>query len=273
MIPNVPRAKPCALDTSSPSIPAVLAAPQRRTFTATFETPWRAQHFPRARPQDVGVVRLHNQIDSPSLLGNEEHFRPRGTTIRGLEDAAFGVGSRQVPQCSNPNRVRIFGVHTNAGDVARLGEPHELEALAGIRGLPDAVAAGHVAPDRLLPFTNPNHGRLGRSHRHGADRAAERPVGDALPRFPRVLGLEDPAASSAEVVGVAIAHDPRDRAGAPAAVRPDLPPREPLKQAQGHGRWHGQFLGLGVWSRVGNRSLFGRLYRRLRFLGHTGAAE
>ncbi len=138
------------------------------------------------------------------------------------------------------DQLRVPGVDAHAGDVPRVGEAGVLPGLAGVGRLPHPVARGDVAAHRLLAGAGVDHVGVPLGDRHGADRAAEEAVRDALPGVAAVRRLPHPAAGRAEVVEVGLARHPGHRCRPATPVGPDLAPVE----AREEGRVH-DGLGLG----------------------------
>jgi hypothetical protein len=83
---------------------------------------------------------MHYDIDSASILIDEQHARPRLSTIGGSIDAAFLLWTIAVPLRSDEDDVRIGWIDGNAANSSTRFESHSLPCPAGVGGLVHAVA-------------------------------------------------------------------------------------------------------------------------------------
>ncbi len=103
--------------------------PTRSTITRTIQSAaWSAVgHVPRTptrlpqrREQDICVVRIKSYIDTPTVFVLVQNLIPGLAAVRGAENAALGVGTIGMAQCSHENNIRIVGIDDQLPDSARI---------------------------------------------------------------------------------------------------------------------------------------------------------
>src|SRR2546426_7045147 len=127
-----------------------------------------------------------------------------------------------------PPRSTLFPYTTlfRSRDLLRLGEPEGGPRLAAVGGLPDPVAGGDFATNRVLAGADVDDIRIRLGDAERADGAAEVLVRHGQPGVTAVRGLENAAARRAHPVFGRPRGRPGDGDRAPAAVNPDVAPLE-----------------------------------------------
>ena len=104
---------------------AVGTLPERGTRAAGGEKVRPAHPLPAGGPEDVGVHRVHRDVDEARLVGDELEARPALAAVDGLVEAAVGIGVPGRAQGGDPGDVGIGRVHDDPADVLRGLEPHQ----------------------------------------------------------------------------------------------------------------------------------------------------
>ncbi len=229
-----------------PAVAAIGRLPDPAPGTAGAHHPRRTLVVPHRRVQDARVGRVHRQ---PRRAAGRvlplEHLQPRLAAVGRAVDPALRRSLPSVALRRDVDDVRVVGMHPHGRDLARGGEPHVDPRLPLVGTLVDAVAVGRRLPaDRMLAAPHVDHVGVGRGDRDGADGARlEEAVGDVAPRQPGVVGAPEPASGVADEVRQRLRRDPDDGVRASSARRPDVTPRDRLKDARvegGDGRRSGR---------------------------------
>ena len=102
---------------------------------------------PHAGEEDVRIVRVHRQAGTSGVLVDEERLLPGFAAVVGAPDAARVLRVRAQAHRANENVLRIVGIHHDARDQARIGEPHVRPGAARVGGFIDAVARRNAVAD------------------------------------------------------------------------------------------------------------------------------
>ena len=186
--------------------------------------------------QDLGIGRVHRDLDDAGHGIDLEHPRPALAAVGGLVEAALVVRAPQASEGRHVDRVRIVGVDGDLGDLERLLEARVVPGQAAVRGAVDPVAEGDGVPRIGLARAHPHLGRVGRADRHGAD-GADALGGEAVLVGDPAVGRVQQAAGRVGDPGLARAlRVHRDVGDAPAHVgRSDAPPVEGVRPLQREG--------------------------------------
>ena len=220
-----------------PGAAAVHTLVESGAGAARREAPGRALHLPQGRVEYIAVGGVELHVDGAGVHVLEEHLLPVGAAVHGAEDTPLGIGAVGVAQGRHEHPVGVLGIHHHPTDVPRVPQTHGRPSLAAVVGLVDAGAVGDVAPDAGLPRAHIDRVGLRGRHGEGSDGGDVLVIEQGDPGVATIAGLPDPTSHPAEVEGVRIAGDARDRQHAPAPERPHL---TPLHGRQGRGGefWH-----------------------------------
>src|SRR6185437_5278574 len=137
------------------------------------QDPRLAPRLPEGRVERPRIRGVHDEVDDPRRVVAKEDLVPRLAAIRGLVDAALGIGGPDMPERSHVYDVGIVRIDTHARDLARLREADVRPRLPAISGLVYAIAMRHVAADVVLASAHIHDVGIRLAHADGAHRAAE----------------------------------------------------------------------------------------------------
>ncbi len=120
------------------------------------------------------------ELDGPDLVADVKDLLPVLPAVGRLEDAALGVRREQVPHHGDVDDIGVLGMDEDPGDMVRVAEAHVRPGLAGVDGLPDAVAGARAAGAIGLARSDPDDLGIGRGHGDVADRKLRLGVEDGL---------------------------------------------------------------------------------------------
>ena len=225
ILPSTPSGRPglrvMSVQVSPPSVDLKIPGP----LASAPQAPRPAVHLPERRVENVGVARIHDEIDSARVLVAEEDLGPGPAPVGGPEDSALRVGPEGVAERRDVRAVRIRGMNPDASDCVGFGEAQVPPAPAGVVGTVDAVALEDIGAQLHFAGADVDDVGVGRRHRDRADRGApDLPVGHRAPCVAAVGRLEEPAAGRAEVVLVRPLGVARDGDRASATVGADRTP-------------------------------------------------
>ena len=176
----------------------------------------------RGGQHDIGLVECVLQVASAVIAGDLEDVGPALTPIGRAVDATAVMGG--VTESRDDYQIRIGGIDEDAVDLYGVLEPDVLPALAGIGGLPHAVA--EAAPDGVAG-TGINDVGIGGCDLDGADAVNARLlIKDGEPRHAGAGGLPDAAQWRAEVEGAGVADDTGHGGNTAAVEGPHVTPLE-----------------------------------------------
>jgi len=112
---------------------------------ATVERPRRAVAFPHCGEEDVGVLRIENDVAAARAVAEVENFLPGFAAITRAEDAALGVRAVGVPESGDKGDIGIRRMDDDLADVARVLQSNVVPSLAAVVRTIDAIAEGDVA--------------------------------------------------------------------------------------------------------------------------------
>src|SRR5712664_4946155 len=138
-----------------------------------------------------------------------------------------------MSQSGDERDVRVFRVHDQTADRARVAKPGKLPGLAGVDGFVYSVSADDVAADARFPGANINNVGIGFGNRERADgrRSVLLFVKERLPVEAAIGGLPDAACNAAKIISVVLADDAGNGENASTAKWPDEAIGEPLPRA------------------------------------------
>ena len=213
-----------------PGVAAVHAFPQPRARPARREAVGRAAHVPGSGVQDAWVAGVESEVHGARVAVGEEHAQPGFAAILAAVHPAHVAGLIEVAHGGHEYHVGVFGVNADAADVARVGQPDVGPGLARVGRFPHPETRRHVAAHGFLALAGVNHVGVGLAHGYRANGAAEILIRNVLPGAAAVFGAPHAAARRAHVVEVGLARYARDGAHAPAPVRPNGAPLQPIIQ-------------------------------------------
>ena len=228
--------------------------------------PLEPDALPGGRVQRVRIGGIHHEVDGAGPVVDEQHSRPRPAAVGGLVHTPLGVVGPLVARRRDEHDVGVGRVDQDAGNRVRVGEPHVLPGLPGIRRLVDARAGLRAAEDVRLAGADPHDVRVRRRDRHVADRRRRPLLEHRLPGCRFVLGLPQAARRGGDIDGVGLAARRRDRdVNGPAADVP-RPEELPSEVLEGRGLLHRLVLveSLQAQRGIGGRDALGRGGRALR---------
>src|SRR5262245_1424703 len=139
------------------------------------------RELPHGGEERLRIRRIHDDVDSPGVLVDEEHTVPLLAAVSRAEHTTFGLRPIAVTERGDEDDVRIPGIDYDAGDASGIVEAHASPRLPGIGGLVDAVADRDVPSDEHFAGPHPHDIWIGWSNRDGADRRNVLLVEERLP--------------------------------------------------------------------------------------------
>src|SRR5262249_17673758 len=124
---------------------------------------------PAGDEQDVGVGRVHGDVDDAGPLVDVEDLPPALAAVGGLVEAALLAGAVEPAQRPDVDDVRVGRVDDDTADLEALFQAHVLPGLAAVGGLVDAVAVAHRVARVVLAGADPDDAGVGRGHGDVAD--------------------------------------------------------------------------------------------------------
>ncbi len=205
---------------------ATVGAPVHAAFgAAAEEAPGPPLALKSGGVQQVGVTRIHRQVDDAGQRADVQHQVPALSAVGALVHAAFLVRSPQRTPTGDVHDVRMFGMDQDTADVAGLLEPFVLPGLAAVLGLVDTVSPRHAAPVPRLSRAQPDDTGVGRGDGDRAERRGVAVGEDRLPDHAPVGRLPGAAGGGGDVQRVRIAGHAGDVCDtARGQRRPDLTP-------------------------------------------------
>ncbi len=207
---------------------------------AAGQFPRHALRLPHRGVQRPRIVRVHDEIARAGVVVNEENLLPRLAAVGGLEDAAFGIGLKDVAQRGRVHDVRILRIHGQRTGRVRIAQAGVVPSLARVGGFKDPGPGIEIVANVALAGAGVNHAGVGGRDRERADRIGDErkfAVADVRPLQPVVGALPNPALDAAEVKHVGLGRVGGDRDDPAADVRPDVAPRQLAHQLLR--RWRG----------------------------------
>ena len=193
---------------------------------------------------DVRIARLELDVHRADAVGEEEDLAPRLAAVGRLEDAPVGVVLEGVALRRHPHGVGVGRMDAHAANLTGVAQARERPGLAGVGGLVDAAAGGHVAAHIVGTGAEINDVRIGIGDRHRTGRPERHlAVGDRVPRLAAVGGLEQAPAGDTHIEGARLGRDARDRRDAAAAGGADEAVFEAVEERRidaGHHAGHGR---------------------------------
>src|SRR6185437_5428044 len=200
---------------------AVGALVKTAARTAVLELPGRAVCLPHGGVEDLGVARIHDEVDGAGLVVDVEDLAPRLATVRRLEHAALGIGLEDVAHRCGIHHVGIVGIDDEGADGVGIGQACRMPVVAGVFGAENAITGDDIAADVALARADLDHFRVGGRYRDGPDAvagAAELVIRDVGPTYAVIHALPDAAVDRAHVEEIRLRGDPCDRDDAAADV-------------------------------------------------------
>src|SRR5713226_576478 len=176
---------------------------------ATVERPRSAVAFPHCREEDVGILRIENDVDAAGAVIEVENFLPGFTAVTRAEDAALIVFAVGMAEGGDKSDIGIRRMDDHLADVARVFQTDVVPGLAAIVRTIDAVAEGDVAAYAGFARTDINYIGIGVRHRDAADRGGILLVEERIPGNAPVRGFPNAARHRAKIVRVRLARHPR----------------------------------------------------------------
>src|SRR5690606_9480297 len=100
-------------------------------------------------------------VVAAGVLALPENPLPRGAAVLAAEEAALLVWTKGVAERRHIDEIGILRVNLDLADVAGVAEAEVSPGLAAVGRLVDAVAVGHLVPDRRFAGTGVDHVRIG----------------------------------------------------------------------------------------------------------------
>ena len=225
-IAEQPGRKPGVVSEFGPVLAAVGGLEDPAARTARNELPRPALRLPQRRVDDAGVPRVEHEVRHAGRVVSEQHVPPGLAAVRRLVDAPVRVGPERVAERAHIDGVGARRMDADPGDLLRLGEPEERPRPAAVGGLPDAVAVGDIAADRVLAGARVHDVRVRLADADPADRPAEVLVRHRQPGVAAVRRLEHTPARRTHPVFVGAGRRACDGHRAPPTENADLAPLE-----------------------------------------------
>ncbi len=201
---------------------------QRRLGLCLRAMPERKKRATRAlgvSQHDAGITVVEHHFARAVITGGLEDVGPGPAAIRGAVDAAAVVGG--VTEGGDDDHIGVGGINQDAVDHHGVFKADVLPGLAGIGGLPHAVAqAAQEGTDHGGVTGAGIHDiRIGGNDLNGADGIhAFYLVEDGEPGDAGTGGFPDASLGRARVIHAGLADDAGDRGNAAAVERADVPP-------------------------------------------------
>src|SRR6266581_1568385 len=148
---------------------AVIAAVEAVLVAATVERPRSAVAFPHRSKENVGILRIKNDVDAAGAVVQVENFLPGFAAIAGAENSALGVFAVGMAQSGDEGDVGIGGMNDDLADVARVFQPNVVPGLAGVVRTVNTITEGDVATNAGFARADINDIGIGVRDRDAAD--------------------------------------------------------------------------------------------------------
>ena len=194
----------------------------RAALAGSTTAPALATSALRGGQHDIGLVECVLQVANAVIARGLEDVGPALTAIGRAVDATAVMGG--VTESRDDHQIRIGRIDKDAVDLHGVLEPDVPPALAGIGGLPHAVA--EAAADGVAG-TGINDVGIGGCDLNGPDAIDARLlIKDGEPRHAGAGGLPDAAQWRAEVEGAGVADDTGHGGNTASVVGPHIAPLE-----------------------------------------------
>src|SRR5437016_1782960 len=204
---------------------AVVVRTVKAVFVAaTVERPGRAVAFPHCGEEDVGILRIENDVDAAGAVVEVENFLPGFAAVAGAEDAALVVRTVGMAESGYKSDIGIRRMDDDLADVARVFQPNVVPGLAAVVRTIDAIAERDVAANAGFAGTDINYIGIGIRDGDAADRGGGLLVEEGIPGNAAVRGFPNAASNGTKIVSVRLAHDSSYGKGPATAEWPDEAP-------------------------------------------------
>ena len=163
------------------------------------------------------------------MLVHEQDLLEGLAAVPAAIDPAHLVRPEEMTHCRDVDQVGVLRMNPDARDVLAVGKAELHPAVAGIGGLPQAIARRDVATDRLFPEADVDHIRVPLGHRDRTYGATEEAIGDVFPACPPVYRLPHASPRCTHVIGFTVLGNARDGSRSTPTIGSDFAPLERLQ--------------------------------------------
>src|SRR5271157_549071 len=190
-----------------PSGSAIRALEKAAARSPGGEAVRRAPELPHAGVKYLRILRVQGQVGAPRVVVYKQGLRPGLAAVGGLEHATLRIRVPQVPAGANENGVAVLGVNDDAGNVLRIGQPHEVPVVAGVPGAVDAGTYRDAVAHPRFARADPDRLLVRGIDGYGTDRLRRLFVEDRLEGNPAIDGFPHAPACRADVDSKALVPD------------------------------------------------------------------
>src|SRR6266700_2455203 len=191
---------------------------------ATVERPRSAVAFPHRSKENVGILRIKNDVDAAGAVAQVENFLPGFAAIAGAENAALGVFAVGMAESGDEHDVGICGMDDELADVTRVFQAEVVPGLAAVVGTINTIAEGNVAANAGFAGTDINYVGIGVRDGDAADGGSGLLIEEGIPGNAAIRGSPNAAGDGAKIVSIRLAGHARDSEGAATAAGADEAP-------------------------------------------------
>src|SRR5258708_181918 len=163
--------------------------------------------MPGACEQELRISRTDRQIRNADLAARIENLGPMRSTVCGLVDAAFFVGTIGVTKRADIDDIRVSRVDHDPADLARVLQTDVGPSSAAINRFVNPVARREIRTNVGLARPNVDGLRVRWGYNDGADRADGLVVEDWRPNSSSVGRFPDASVDPTKIKCCGVARD------------------------------------------------------------------